>query len=384
VTQHDPNPIPPDGLSITITPLPPPLTKEQVEVAGGTSEADIASAYGFPIPTIVGRPASTAGGFNPNPFDLSQSTSPLSGVADPKLLGSGYTGVADQAKLTLYEQAKAGLSPIGDTLAGAATAIVTVGNATTNALTTTVNSVLGAVTDVLSGKILINAATELLSTAEKLVAMVGEAAYQNALGFLEAFKGLNNILDIATTIANDVGNNIAQLGNNLKSLLSLDMDALSWPDINWNRIKSLVDTDSFYKIGENIGSFLGGIKLPIGLTVGQIGDLLTSSAGKEAALKQLEAYKNGLIDLGTQALDNLNAQIKSFNNTILGITKKFESLSGMFNNLSTRLDPLREREANKLIYGIVKDPKSIKNEVLASWNFSTQPTAEEPPRNPIP
>lgn len=314
-------------------------------------------------PTSPGAPSATATNADatvPPSEDNTQSVGPL-GSMDAAFFGVGdYNGVVEQTKQTIYDNSVAALSPIGSTLAGAANGIVGTLNSVTNTLTSTLNKAVGAITDVLSGKILTDAVGGLMSTAEKMVAMVGQAAYQNVMGFLEGFKTFGNILNSAANIAGDIGQFVKKTASDIGSVLSRDWDKLSWPDVNWDRIKSCFDTETFTKMGEGIANFLGNTKLPIGLSINQIKELTSNLDLKEQLLKQVEDVKNGVTKIGTEALNNLYSQLSAVNNAILGITKLPESLTSMFNGLVGRLDPLKERQANKVIFDYIKDGKVVK------------------------
>ena len=314
-------------------------------------------------PTVPGTPSATATKPDltvPPDADTTQSVGPL---GDVTLFGVGdYNDAIEGTKQALYDNAVSALSPIGNSLGGAASAIVGAANSVVNTLTSTVNSVVGAITDVLSGKILTDAVSGLMSTAEKFVAMVGQAAYQNVMGFLESFKMVENIFNAAANIASDIGQTVKKAASDIAGVLSKDWDKLSWPDVNWDRIKSCFDTETFSKIGEGISNFFGNTKLPIGLSLNQISDLTKNLELKETLLKQVEDVKSGVTKLGTQALESLYAQVAAVNNAILAITNLPNSLTSMFNGLVNRLDPLKERQANKVIMDYIKKGKVIKDE----------------------
>lgn len=334
-------------------------TREQINQAIGNSYPDAIVPV---FDTVPGTPSITATRpelISPVKEDVLQSESALFSL-DNAMFGGALTSIGEDTKIGIYDQAKRALDPIGNSLGGAAAEIVGTANAVTNTLTSTFNSVVGAITDVLSGKILTDAVSGLMSTAEKFVAMVGEAAYQNVMGFLEAFKSVGTILNAAANIASDIGQFVKKAGADVASVLSKDWDKLSWPDVNWNRIQSCFDTETFSKIGEGIANFFGNTKLPIGLSVNQIKDLTANLDLKETLLKQVEDVKSGAVKLGTEALNNLYGQVAAVNNAILGITKLPSTLTSMFNGLVNRLDPLKERQANKVILDYIKDGKVVK------------------------
>lgn len=334
-------------------------TTETINQAIGTAYPDAIVPV---FDTVPGTPSITATKpelISPAREDVIQSESALFSL-DNAMFGGALTSVGEKTIQTVYDSSFAALGPIGNSLGGAAAAIVGTANAVTNTLTSTINSVTGAITDVLSGKILTDAVSGLMSTAEKFVAMVGEAAYQNVMGFLEAFKSVETILNSAATIASDIGQFVKKAGEDIAAVLNADWDKLSWPNINWNRIKSCFDTETFNKIGEGIGNFLGNVKLPIGLSVNQIKDLTKNLDLKEQLLKQVEDVKSGVTKIGTEALNSLYGQMAAVNNAILSITKLPSTLTSMFNGLVNRLDPLKERAANKIIMDYIKDGKVVK------------------------
>jgi hypothetical protein len=182
---------------------------------------------------------------------------------------------------------------------------------------------------------------------------------------------VENIFNSACNIASDIGQTVKKAAADIKSVLSADWDKLSWPDINWARIKSCFDTETFSKIGEGISNFVGNIKLPIGLSLNEISDLTKNLDLKETLLKQVEDVKAGVTKIGTQALETLYGQMAAVNNAILAITNLPNSLTSMFNGLVNRLDPLKERAANKVIMDYIKKGKVVKDEVVEEFNAIT-------------
>lgn len=336
-------------------------TDDAINRAVGSAYPDAIVPTNFTTPGTPSVTATDPDKTVPPAADNTQSVGPLSSM-DAAFFGVGdYNGVVEQTKQGIYDGAVAAVSPIGSTLAGNATGIVGAANFVANTFTSTVNKAFGVITDVLSGKILTDAVTGLMTTAEKTIAMVGQAAYQNVMGFLEGFKTLGNMLNSAANIASDIGQTIKKAASDVKSVLTQDWDKLSWPSINWSRIKSCFDTETFTKMGTSVGNFLGNVKLPVGLSINEIKDLTANLDLKEQLLKQVEDVRNGVTKIGTEALNNLYGQLSAVNNAILSITKLPESLTSMVNGLVNRLDPLKERVANKVILDYIKDGKVVKD-----------------------